>query len=230
MPSNPYIDFHTHQKASPDENVISIYSHFELEEDPLVSAPHFFCAGAHPWFLPEDIEKLFERLAYLSKKERFIAIGEIGLDRLKGGEIQTQMFFLKSQIDFALSVDSPAIIFHCVRSFDLFFQVLKNTKYQGALVFHDYNGNEQITDTLLENPSVYFSLGSMVMRQNQGQLLKRIPKERIFFETDDHPYSVKTIYHTYSKLTGTPVEVLKEQIISNFNLIFSKFQINILGK
>jgi len=219
MHSNAYIDFHAHSIDS-DDDIVTVFNLHQLNQKIQVKAPHYFSAGAHPWYLPTHIEETRKSIKELSKHPRFLAIGEIGLDRVKGFPLPRQELFLEAQMQLAEEIECPAVIFHCVRSFDLFLKLLNKTSYKGAFIFHDYAANDEITKVLLSNQQVFFSLGKSLMRRHTPEHLVQIPHHKIFLESDDHDYSVKEVYKSYAKLSGLCEKKLKTQINDNFRQLF----------
>ncbi len=230
----PFLDFHSHS-LSTESNVITVLS---VDLNSIVSeetTSSLFCAGAHPWFLPEIYEEsyqeknddpLLDKLSKLSNKPHFLAIGEIGLDRIRGPQIEVQYHLLELQVSLAMQINSPAIIIHCVRAFDLMLRFLKTTPFQGAIVFHDYRGNKQITEKLLQNPQVFFSLGSTLMKGQIPSFYSLIPLDRIFLETDDEDYPISAVYSHFSKFSNLPLEELRKKILNNFIKLFPNKEIN----
>jgi len=222
MPNIPFIDLHTHQIID-QENVVSVLSHNLFDPLPQVDAPHFFSSGAHPWFIKPSMEtdSLVTKLKKLSQEPRFLCIGEIGLDRLKGASLDVQTLWLENQIEYACTINSPAVILHCVRAFDLFLAILKKSKYGGAFIFHDYSGNASITKALINDPRVYFSLGNSIHRQNSSEHFFSLNLGKIFFETDDSDRNIKESYSTFSKRSGVDLNELKSAVGDNFSRLFT---------
>ena len=102
----PFVDIHTHFPKT-DENVISIQNFSQNEWKNLfyTEGGHFASVGLHPWFLTkENNEKDFEKLAQLIENQNIIAIGECGLDKLRGESLDFQINIFTKQIQLAESI------------------------------------------------------------------------------------------------------------------------------
>jgi Tat protein secretion system quality control protein TatD with DNase activity len=58
------------------------------------------------------------------------------------------------------------------------------------------------------------------MRPESADLLRFLPKERIFLETDGADVDIKEIYRKVSDDLEINIDVLKERMRNNFNLLF----------
>ncbi|MBK9686918.1 MAG: TatD family hydrolase [Saprospiraceae bacterium] len=147
LQERPYIDFHTHKAVHAGEDdvmeIVSMHQHIKNEAD-------WLTLGYHPWWLHEVLTKeaLNELSTALSIHPRCLALGECGLDGLKGAtrEIQEQNF--EAQLAIARALSLPVII-HCVRQFDRLLQIRRqwrDTKW----VIHGYRRNVILTRQLLD--------------------------------------------------------------------------------
>ena len=210
-----YFDIHTHKTSSKN----SLYCHSDLTT-PL--PPNFngtFTAGLHPWFLPTDIKEGLLLLKDWLDNKNCISLGECGLDRLRGPDIQYQEGALVSQINLAKERQLPFVVIHCVRAYDLLLKIFKETDYRGVFLLHDYLGGASITEELLKNDQVLFSLGSGLFRSSNKfhESLKIIPIEKLFFETDDSNHLIEAVYYQYASLTSNPIDKITEQIYRNIH-------------
>ena len=219
--TSPFIDFHTH-KINQAKGTVSIFSHHCLNEEPHITTPNFFSSGAHPWFTPPELatKSLLNRLMAISQKPRFLCVGEIGLDRLRGPSLEDQLEVFQTQLKWAGEINSPAIVLHCVRAFDVFLKILKESEFQGAFIFHDYSGNKEITESLLQDSRVYFSLGRVLLRSSASEHFYSLPTSRIFFETDDGEETIEAIYSAFCLRRKLPLSDLKKAIVDNFEHLF----------
>lgn len=89
-------------------------------------------------------------------------------------------------------------------------------------ILHDYNGNIQTTQQLLVHEQVYFSFGRALFRTNKSiaSVVKEIPKNRLFLETDTMNKGIETIYAQMSTLCEIEAHELKQTIFNNFQAIF----------
>ncbi len=223
----PFVDIHTHFSKT-DENVISIQNFTQNEwENALYTegvrnpndirkGGHFASVGLHPWFLAkENGERDFEKITQLIDNQNIIAIGEIGLDKLKGESLDFQINIFSKQIRLAESVQKPVII-HCVRAFNEVIALKKKLKPTVPMIIHGFNKNETILKELLKH-GFYISIGSAILRGGIfSQSLLQIPTERLFFETDDKDMDIQQVYEAYCETANIDLSTLKSIIYKNY--------------
>jgi TatD DNase family protein len=217
----PFIDIHSHFD-SPERDVFTIKNLLQTEwENGFITEGGYYSTGLHPWFLTDDnFENDFNKLIQLVENQNIIAIGECGLDRLKGASLDFQIQAFEKQIILAESLEKPVII-HCVRAFNEIISVKKRLKPKTPLIVHGFDQNEQILTDLLKN-DFYISLGEKILRgaSNSVNALLRTPVHRLFFETDDKRISIKHLYQVSSDILKTDINSLKSRVYENFNIIF----------
>lgn len=213
-----FIDFHTHSpSAEPSsQRVISLRANttFSIEGD----GP--FSIGIHPWDTSElDINKQLEKVKSFVEDNRIIAVGEIGLDRLKGSNLVTQTDIFKKQIEIAEKFGKPVVI-HCVRCFSEIQQLRKQLKPKMTWAIHNFIGNAQIAKTLVQQGFYISFCIALAKNQKLCDALKVTPIDRIFFETDDFIDNVGDVYIAAANCLGVSVEKLQSQIEKNYNNFF----------
>jgi TatD DNase family protein len=217
----PLINIHTHQ--APEEHGDLFIQNIFPSDDMLSLQPGgFYSVGLHPWFIAND-QNYKNELHELEKRASLpevIAIGECGLDKLANTESQLQLevFVLQSQI--AESVNKPLLI-HCVKSYNEISHLKRRMKPKVPWILHGYTGNDMITKELIPM-DFYFSLGKILMSDNSNimETLKKLPGDRLFFETDEWKKPVKDIYTKYAELKDVTVESLADQVMWNFRQVF----------
>jgi len=112
----PLIDFHTHSDApTPDTINIRAFSPKEFEQSQFTGE---CTVGLHPWQTDDsDVEEQLELLSIQMAKPSVIALGEVGLDRLRGATLEIQKEILSQQLAMAKGSGKPVVI-HCVRAWD----------------------------------------------------------------------------------------------------------------
>ena len=132
----------------------------------------------HPWYLPETVSVLpgiFDNL------NNFTALGEIGLDRLRGPALDIQLQYLTALLKLASDCHKPVII-HCVRSFPELFAILKSFSLPWAI--HGFRGKVELLEEIWTRGGIVSFHHSVI---NNLPLLKKLAsvQEKIAFETDD---------------------------------------------
>lgn len=184
---------------------IDIHSHLddanEINGIKLQDKVHF--VGIHPWFIESntlDDEKT--KIKTMLDRDSWCLIGETGLDRLKSEvEFDLQLDVFNWHLNLAKQYHRPLVI-HCLKAHSDFLEILKKNQLSLTFLIHDYSGGESELKEYLKF-NIYFSFGHSLFReQSKAQMVfKKVPNERIFFETDDQKnYSIEQIYQKASEL------------------------------
>lgn len=210
------IDIHSHRPTGTEDRIeIKVFNTYQE----VVETSLLYCISAHPWFLADfDLDEFKTCIRSQRKRELFFAVGEIGLDRKKGIPYPKQMAIFEKIIEFCREIKIPRIVIHSVKTAEDIYKIIHNARYQGQVIFHDYNENEQITQKLLKL-NTYFSFGKNFLKENSkaNKVFKLIPKERIFFESDDGN-DLEICYTKAHELTG---QDFKKICFENFQKLLS---------
>lgn len=215
-----FIDIHTHNQTT-EENTLKIVNAPQSHAFS-VQTPNLFSLGLHPWYLDKNtIENDFEKLEQNVKNQHVVTIGECGLDRNIDVDFEFQKEVFIQQIQLAEHLQKPVII-HCVRAFPEIISIKKKLQPSIPMIIHGFNNNSQICEQLIEH-QFYISLGAALINPNSNasKVIKMIPKEKLFLETDDKNCTISSIFALASAYSNVPIEILQEIIINNFNRIFS---------
>lgn len=178
-----------------------------------------FSTGIHPWYANQISAEKFVNVLLNQPSENLLAIGECGLDRVKGPELQIQKAVFEQQLVLAQEFNLPVIV-HQVKTLSDIFPSIK--KYQNIrYVLHGFHGNAQQLEQLLDY-EVYFSFGKAALDPS-GKLKKvisEVPLNRIFFETDEAACDIKMIYNNFAVLRQIDVEELELKVEKNFTKVF----------
>ena len=184
----PTVDFHTHldrqQPLSVSKDVVRIIS-VPLSEAALELPENCFATlELHPW----QGEPWSEGFARTAEKSRFIGIGEVGLDRLKGKlPLSEQMAIFSQTAMLAQKLNKPLTV-HCVKCFSELLQIYKALKWQVPTVIHYFCGKLELAEQLWHNTRFVLSLPPKIYAQKSLLDFLKEHKEfldRIVLETDD---------------------------------------------
>ena len=184
--------------------------------------------GIHPWELVNTEDVIFFKDQFITLKQSLtptvLALGECGLDRRRKNilDISYQKEILEWHLDWAIEVQKPIII-HCVKAFSDLLSLLKLKKYKGKLLIHDFSGNLQEAQKLLQF-DCFFSFGSSLFKANHHSsfLIQELPKEKIFLETDDQViYEIDQIYEKAQFLLNMSSQELENLFEKNLYNFFS---------
>lgn len=152
-----------------------------------------YCAnGFHPTvlkdFSEDEIDK--ETIKIKKRKDKLIAIGEVGLDYKYSNlssEKKHQQKIFKKFIELADELKKPIIVHSRLAEKDVI-EILKF--FKGKVVMHSYTGDLNLINNLSEN--YYFSINPLIFREaNMKLLVEKISLSQLLVETD-FPYVAKT--------------------------------------
>jgi TatD DNase family protein len=216
-----YIDIHVHNGNPSSGNFIveSLMAH--EEKLPVDIAGVVYTYGIHPWFLNEtNYDQLIRSVENSVDHPDVIAIGEAGFDRLRGPSADLQRKAFEQQIIISEDICKPLII-HCVRAWDELLAAQKRLKPQMPWLIHGFRGNVELASQLLSK-GIYLSIWfDFVLRPESGDLLRHLPLNRLFLETDGAEIDIRTIYNKVANDIGLSVDELKSIILNNYNEFFS---------
>ncbi len=213
------IDIHTHKIY---DNFLSILNFIIGKEN--IVPNNYFSAGIHPWYIDQNkMEVCLNKFNELKNNRLFLAVGEIGLDKKCKTDYDMQADIFEKQLVVAQNINKPVII-HCVKSYDklLFFRKKYN---KNKWIIHDFNSSILMAKELIKN-DIYLSLGNNFMRYNSKleQILPDIPSDFIFFETDEHSFSIAEVYQKAAKILNLDTKKLSQIVYNNFFKIFGNVE------
>ena len=177
----PHADIHCHDRSRYREAVINIYP----DDDIIDGAYH--SVGIHPWHTVDVAPSTINRLRSLAAHPQIVAIGETGLDTLKGASIKVQTEIFRLHVALSEQHQKPLII-HCVKSFNEIIALKKELRPTMPWIIHGFRGKPQLASQLI-NQGFYISLGEHFNPQSATV----IPTNRLLFETDESTLDFDTI-------------------------------------
>ena len=193
--------------------------------------------GIHPLYVmdagSDDVDQLQDWL----RRERPLAVGEIGLDfYVEGLDVARQTAIFVAQLKLAKAFDLPVIL-HVRRSVDAVLRELRRTRVCGGIA-HAFNGSRQQADALID---LGFKLGFGGAATYSGsrrirELVATLPLESIVLETDapdippawlnrgrNTPAELPRIATEIAGLRGIPPALLMAQADANAQAVFGVF-------
>ena len=174
----------------------------------------WFSCGVHPWNT-EDSDLQLRLLEEIIVDPNVVAVGEAGLDKLRGAEMSVQIDVFRKQFELALSANKPLII-HCVKAWDELIRLYK--EYEGSnipWIIHGYRGNPQQTEQL-SKVGFKFSIGEKFNPDS----LKNIPLTDIFCETDESYLTICKVYENISSVFGVNKNHFAILVADNVGRVF----------
>jgi TatD DNase family protein len=168
--------------------------------------------GLHPWHIGPYVREDLEKVEKLSRLKNAIAIGETGLDRLAQVSFTKQMEAFDFHFSLAQKIKKPIII-HCVKAYYDFIPFAK--KSQVPILFHGFNGSEDVLKKLSQWPWVYFSLGRSLFFPKGKSLWSQIPENQKLLETDNDTVSISALYQWVANLENCSLDSFSEKMKKN---------------
>jgi TatD DNase family protein len=211
-------DVHTHQVflESSDESyrscILNVYP-FEFEIAKELYKQYAFSCGIHPWY-SENSDMQMAYLTKIASDPSIVAIGETGLDKLKGASLDMQISVFKKHIELSEEVQKPVII-HCVKAWEDLIRVHRETKPTQPWIIHGYRGKTELTKQLVKE-GFMFSVGDTI----NSESMPLIPIESLFCETDESKMNICEVYFQVAKTVNMDVETLAGKIAENVHRVF----------
>lgn len=175
--------------------------------------------GLHPTSVGENYKEELSIVESLMATNKFVAVGEIGLDLYWSKEFFTeQLAALHHQIEWALTYDKPVIL-HTRDAFPEMEKELKRYEGKGLkAVFHGYSADiEQFKRLENMDCQFYYGIGGVVTfkKTSLADVVREMPLEKIVLETDAPyltpvPYRGKRNESAYIPLIAARIAELKE--------------------
>ena len=201
-------------------------------------------AGIHPEdvaYCENTLDVELEKLAAFvgsredARKNKIVAIGEIGLDyHYEGFDKQLQQSFFERQLELAERLDMPVIIHDRDAHGDCFETVLKYPNVRG--VFHSFSGSPEMAAELVKR-GWYISFSGVLTFKNARKCVEaaeKIPLDRILIETDapylaPHPYRGKINHSGLMYLTAERLADIKGVGVSEVVTVTRKNVFDLFG-
>ncbi len=196
--------------------------------------------GLHPCDVKkESLEKELLHVEGMLEKNKFIAVGEIGLDLYWDKttlDIQKEAF--ETQIKLAKKHQLPIVI-HVRESFNEAIEIVEKLNDEGLSgVFHCFTGNVGDAKRITDLGNFYLGIGGVLTFKNAGvdKTIKEIDLKHLILETDS-PYLTPTpfrgkrneskyilnIAQKLAEVKGVSLEEIAEITNKNANNLFKIF-------
>lgn len=192
--------------------------------------------GLHPGSVKKDYKKQLDTIYKHLCKEKYYAVGEIGIDLYWDKSYQKeQEDAFSTQIQWAKELHLPIVI-HARNSFDEIFKILDRLNDENLTgILHCFTGNKEQAEHINDYGNFYLGIGGIVTFKNGGldKTLKNISLDCLLLETDS-PYLAPVpnrgkrnesafIYEVAQKLAeiyNCPIEDIAQQTTKNAKVIF----------
>ena len=208
-----WFNIHTHKPLQSGNEIVS----YDVSTLPAMGEQGYISIGIHPWFLTEDnAEMLLDALQKAIETYQPAAIGEAGLDKLKGPSMKLQMEVFKKVATLAEEHSLPLVI-HCVKAFNELIRIKQEMRPQQPWIVHGFRGKAPLANELIRH-GFWLSLGAIFQAKIDGESVK----DHLFIETDESDTPIEDIYQSVVNNLQLPLEELKEAIKMNVKKVFFK--------
>lgn len=226
------LDIHTHKGAPQPEAVVALRGEQELLPGQLYSI------GLHPWDTgtntagndldhttgdtgtntagntgEENLSLLRSQIERVAESPQVVAIGEAGIDTLRGAPMFRQLQEFKWQFELSERLRKPMVI-HAVKADDIICGLRRDLSPTLPWAIHGYRGKPSAASQLIK-AGCYISFGEKF----NPETLKSIPDNRILAETDESPLPIQDIIRRLSEVKGydlTPIIKANSDKFCNF--------------
>lgn len=205
-------NIHTHTSRHPESEILST----DVRSYPPANEGVFLSVGIHPWYLQDATENQLQALKKAVEDKRVIAIGESGLDKLKGPSSNIQTDIFKQQTALSEATGLPMII-HCVKAYNELIRLKRTLQPKQPWIIHGFRGKKELAMECIRH-GFYLSFGAY----HQEEALMVVPIERLFIETDESDMPIEDIYLRIAQTKGIRLEELTESIKKNVERVFFK--------
>lgn len=111
-----------------------------------------YAAGIHPWWTADADFRLdcyLSSLSHLLALPEVVQVGECGLDRLRGADLDTQCSVFAAQVALAEQHRLPLTL-HVVRAFDVILRLHKQLRPTTRWTIHGFRGKPALAQQLLD--------------------------------------------------------------------------------
>lgn len=200
------IDCHTHHLTAVDAVVSCSPEVFSPRDGILYSV------GFHPWNVFGGCD--WDMLEVAARHPQVIAIGETGLDRLRGGDIECQERAFVKHVTLSEMLKKPLII-HEVKAVDSILRLRRELRPIQKWVRHGFRGNANVAK-MLTDKGCYLSFGDKF----NAEAVKGVPGSRLLIESDDSGKSIYEIAEKIATARGVSKEYLLAVVMENSRIVF----------
>ena len=167
-----FTDIHTHRPDAGEDAVIC------LPRLAPVPDSGYYSVGIHPWDTASATEADFRWLEQAAQIENVVAIGETGLDALRGATLKEQEDIFLRHVALSETSGKPLII-HAVRTLGRIIELRREIRPQSRWIIHGFRGKPEMARQLLR-AGIDISIGA---KYNPG-VPEIVPPGHLFHETD----------------------------------------------
>lgn len=209
------LDIHTHHPVPQPEAIVDASPLIAGQEGEFIPMQgQLYSVGIHPWdTIDSPSETLLNAVEKAALLKEIVAIGECGVDLLKGGPMFRQLQVFRRMADLSERLKKPLIV-HDVKAHDIICGLRRDLRPVQPWVIHGFRGNAPTVAMLLRS-GCRISFGEKF----NSEALRSMPADKILAETDESPFPINEIIRRMSEARGedlTAVIAANSKIFCNF--------------
>ncbi len=208
-----FINLHTHRKPQLANELAIRNAYHNYPKNKLEALPYPVSVGIHPWQLQPDFSLQLNQLEKIANQDKVIAIGECGLDRIKGPAMEIQVKAFQQQIEIANQLHKPLIL-HLVKSYSD--MLAHANSIHVPWIVHGFKGNLIEANTLIQKGACLSFGPRLLLNDDLKLIFTSLPITSIYLETDTKPFLISEMYKMAASLRNIETDNLKTAISANF--------------
>ena len=206
-----YVNIHSHTVINSNIQGIRNLTFSEANIIYISKIRGLYSVGFHPWYADTCSDELMNKMNEWLTDDRFVAVGECGLDKNSKVSIEEQLNVFDQQIKLSEKVHKPLII-HCVGCFNELLELKKNLHPSQQWIIHGFRGKPE-----LARQAIRAGCGLSFGEHFNEESVRITPIDQIFIETDESQIPISNLYHNISMIKNCKAE----DLIAGENLIKS---------
>lgn len=191
------LDIHTHIVPAPPCAVRSLKAGEEVP-----SGGGLFSVGIHPWQTAECSAALPDEVRRALRLPSVVALGEVGLDRLRGAALDVQAGLFRVQAQMAEEAGKPVVI-HCVRAWAELLALHSRLRPSVPWVVHGFRGGAALARQLWGS-GMMLSFGARF----NAEALAGVPDEYLLAETDEWTGGIESVIGRIAETRGKDYDAM----------------------
>ena len=176
-----------------------------------------YAVGIPPWHSAHANAETMQLLRQAAAHRQVVAIGETGLDALRGAPLERQQQLFDFHISLAEQWGKPLVV-HMVRTSQQVLKAWRHSQQSVKVMIHGMRSNERVAQPLIE-AGFYMSYGSRF----NPRTLHTTPLDHLLVETDDDPNArIDQVAQVIARYLGMTVQELLQLAAINTHNFLSK--------
>ena len=197
-----YVNIHSHTDINPNVPCIRNLTFSEANIIFASGIKGLYSVGFHPWYADTFSDELLNTMTEWLKDDRFVAVGECGLDKNSKVSIEEQLMVFDQQIKLSEKIHKPLII-HCVGCFNELFELKKRLHPLQKWIIHGFRGKPELAKQVIK-AGCGLSFGEHFNEES----VRITPIEQLFIETDESHIPITDLYLAISMIKDCKAEDL----------------------